>query len=155
MFHEYFIEIGHNPFLILTAVAVILDTVLGFFRAIREHKFNSTFGIDGAIRKSAMIVSVLFLMLADFVIKINLIFFIPVEIRENIGLTKVGLGEFFCILYILYECISIMKNMYLIGLPYPAWMKKWLEKFLTEMTSEMKPDQKLLDKPKAEATPEG
>lgn len=154
MIHEYLKEIGHNPFIILSAVAVMLDTILGFFRAIKEHKFNSTFGIDGAIRKSAMIVSVLFLMLADFVIKINLIFFIPVEIRETIGLTKVGLGEFFCILYIIYECISIMKNMYLVGLPYPAWMKVWLEKFLTEMTAEMKLDQKLPEKVK-EVKPEG
>ena len=101
-----------------------------------------------------MIATVLFLMLADYVVKINLIFFIPLELRETIGLTKVGLGEFFCILYILYECISILKNMYLVGLPYPAWMKKWLEKFLTEMTAEMKPDQKLPDRMN-EVKPEG
>ena len=138
MFKLYFNELAGNPFIILTAIAISLDTILGFFRALKEKKFNSNFGIDGAIRKAAMLISVLFLMLADFVVHINCISFIPVEIREGIGLTKIGLGEFFCVLFVIYEFVSILKNMYLCGMPVPGWMKTALEKLLTEMTKEIK-----------------
>ena len=134
---DFFNSIVRNPFIIVTASAICLDTILGLLRAIKEHGFNSCFGIDGAIRKSGMIVSVLFLMFTDFVVKINCIFFVPQEIREALGLTKVGMGEFFCILFTLYEAVSILKNMYLCDMPIPQSIKKWLEKFLLEMTREV------------------
>lgn len=137
MFRQYFNELIHNQMILLVAMAVLLDTVFGLFRAIKEKKFNSNFGIDGAIRKSGMLISVLFLMLADYLVKINLIFFIPLDIREGMGITKAGLGEFFCILYTLYEVVSILKNMYLCGLPIPGGLKPRLEKLLTEMTEEI------------------
>lgn len=140
--HEFFTEMARNPFIITTATAVCLDTILGLLRAVKEHGFNSCFGIDGAIRKSGMLVSVLFLMFTDFVVKINCIFFVPQEIREAMGLTKVGMGEFFCILFCLYEAVSILKNMYLCGMPIPAGIKAWLEKFLLEMTKEIKETRK-------------
>lgn len=142
MFHQYYNELIHNPAIVLVAMAVILDTIFGLFRAIKEKKFNSNFGIDGAIRKSGMLISVLFLMLADYLVKINLIFFIPDEIRKAAGLEKVGLGEFFCILYLLYEIVSILKNMYLCGLPIPGGLKPKIEKLLTEMTDEVTTDNK-------------
>lgn len=46
--------------------------------------------------------------------------------------------EFFAALYFAYESISILKNMYILGIPMPAWMKTKLEKFLKEMTGELK-----------------
>ena len=57
--------------------AVLLDTLLGVLRAIKEHKFNSCVGIDGAIRKAAMILSVVFLMIVDSSVKIDFLFMIP------------------------------------------------------------------------------
>lgn len=138
MIHEYFAEMLHNPLIILTAMAVALDTVLGLLRAVRERNLNSSFGIDGAIRKSTMLISVLFLMLADFVVQINLIAFLPEELRDAIGLRKIGIGEFFCVLYVVYEAVSILKNMYLCGIPIPKGIEGRLEKLLTEMTQEIK-----------------
>ena len=63
-------------FFVLLLYAVILDTVLGVLRAIKEHKFNSCVGIDGAIRKAAMILSVVFMMIIDSVVKIDFLFMI-------------------------------------------------------------------------------
>lgn len=136
-FQQYFREIIHNRLVLAVALAVVLDTLLGFLRSIRTRKFNSSFGIDGAIRKTAIIISVLILMFADYLMGLNLIEFVSEEVREAVNLEKVGMGEFFCILYILYEATSILKNWYMIGLPVPKSAKPWLKKLLTEMTDEM------------------
>lgn len=138
MIQEYLRGVAHNPLIITTAAAVALDTILGLLRAAKEKKFNSNFGIDGAIRKSGMMVSVLFLMLADYLIKLNLIGFLSDDIRESLAVSKIGLGEFFCLLYIIYEAVSILKNMALCGIPIPKSIKKRMERFLKEMTGEIK-----------------
>ena len=54
-----------NPIFRLVAIAVVFDTIMGVFRAIKERKFNSCVGINGAIRKVGMIVSIIFLSIAD------------------------------------------------------------------------------------------
>ena len=127
---------AHIVFKILL-YAVIFDTFLGVFRAIRERKFNSCVGIDGAIRKAAMILSVVFLMFIDSVVQINFLFMIPKEYLQFLGIERLGICELFCLLFIVYEAISILKNMSLCGLPVPAKMKRWLLKFLDDMTDEL------------------
>lgn len=149
MIQEYLRGVAHNPLIVTTAAAVALDTILGLLRAVKEKKFNSNFGIDGAIRKSGMMVSVLFLMLADYLIKLNLIGFLSDDIRESLAVNKIGLGEFFCLLYIIYEAVSILKNMALCGIPIPKSIKKRLERFLKEMTGEIRGDKR--DLPRQEA----
>lgn len=124
-------------FFILLLYAVLLDTILGVLRAIKEHKFNSCVGIDGAIRKAAMLLSVVFLMVVDASVKIDFLFMIPTEYLKYIGLERLGICELFCILYILYETISILKNMTLCGLPVPMKIKRWIQKFLDDMTDEL------------------
>ena len=91
--------------------AVLLDTVLGVLRAIKEHKFNSCVGIDGAIRKVAMLFSVLLLMFIDSMVNMDFLFMIPKEYLQIIGINKLGICELFCLLFILYEVVSILKNM--------------------------------------------
>ena len=66
-----------NAFLKLTLLVIVIDVFLGTLRAIKEKKFNSCVGIDGAIRKVAMIGCMGFLMLADMTISINVISCIP------------------------------------------------------------------------------
>ena len=121
----------------LLIYAVLLDTVLGVLRAVKEHKFNSCVGIDGALRKAAMILSVVFVMVVDSSVKIDFLFMIPTEYLQYIGLERMGICELFCILYILYETISILKNMTLCGLPVPTKIKRWIQKFLDDMTDEL------------------
>ena len=115
-------------------LVVVLDTLLGVLRAIKYRKFNSSAGIDGAIRK---VVSAVALMAADLLVHANVAFMIPNEYLQVIGLTKVGLCELFSLLFILYECVSILKNMVLCGLPVSAKMRDWLEEFLKDMTTEL------------------
>lgn len=116
---------------------VILDTILGVLRAIKTHKFNSCVGIDGAIRKAAMILSVVFLAYIDTIADFDLLFLIPETYQQLLGLNGIGVHELFCILFITYEAVSILKNMTLCGLPVPKKVKTWIQKFLDDMTDEL------------------
>ena len=129
--------IASNSLIKLLLLAILLDTILGTGRAIKEHKFNSCIGIDGAIRKVMMLVSAAVLMMADLIISINLMAFLPEDALNVIGLQKVGMCELFCVLFVVYECVSILKNMLLCGLPVPAKIREWLTAFLDNMTAEM------------------
>lgn len=58
----------------------------------------------------------------------------------KLDISKLGICEFFCLLFILYELVSILKNMTLCGLPVPSGVKKWIQKFLEDMTEELPED---------------
>lgn len=129
--------IASNSLIKLLLLAILLDTILGTGRAVKEHKFNSCIGIDGAVRKVMMLVSAAVLMMADLIISINLTAFLPEDALNVIGLQKVGMCELFCVLFVVYECVSILKNMLLCGLPVPAKIRELLTAFLDNMTAEM------------------
>ncbi|MBR0411524.1 MAG: phage holin family protein [Eubacterium sp.] len=129
--------LSSSSFLKILLIAIVLDTILGVLRAIKYHKFNSAFGIDGAIRKVAMLVSIVALMAVDVIVHVNALFMVPEEYIKVLGIAKLGMSEFFCLLFILYEAVSILKNMTLLELPVPLKVKKCIEKFLDEMTDEM------------------
>lgn len=125
-----------NTIVRLVVVAVVMDTIFGIGRAIREHKFNSSVGIDGAIRKIAMVVSIVFLGVVDALVHINLIAFIPEEARSYLPTATIGLAEFFGLLYLCYEVVSILKNMALCGLPVKGLWKN-VQAFLGKYTKEL------------------
>ncbi len=127
----------NNAFIKILIVAVFLDTFLGALRAIKERKFNSGVGIDGGIRKVAMLGCIAFLAALDMCFTFNLLFMLPQEWIGFLGVEKIGLCEFFSILFILYEAVSILKNMLLCGLPVPMKLKNWVEGFLNVMTDEL------------------
>lgn len=129
--------LSSNSFVKILLIAVALDTILGVLRAIKEHKFNSCVGIDGAIRKAGMLLSVGFLMATDVIMHINVLSMVPEEYVQILGIYKMGICEFFSLLFILYELVSILKNMTLCGLPVPTKIKKWIQKFLDDMTEEL------------------
>lgn len=137
MIGELILFIGKHSFFIILLYAVLMDTILGVLRAVKEHKFNSCVGIDGAIRKVAMLFSVMFLMFIDSMVQIDFLFMIPQEYLQWIGIERMGVCELFCILFILYEIISILKNMTLCGLPVPARLKGFIQRFLDDMTEEL------------------
>ena len=139
-----FINAGtHNKIIQLVVLAIVFDTIFGVLRAIKERKFNSCAGINGAIRKVAMLISLVFMLAIDLLIKINLIGFIPETVRTYLGLTSVGVAEFFSLLYIAYEITSIFKNMTLCGLPVKKVWEK-VRAFLMKYTDEL-PDTDGLD----------
>lgn len=129
--------LSSNSFVKILLIAVALDTILGVLRAIKEHKFNSCVGIDGAIRKAGMLLSVCFLMATDVIMHINVLSMVPEEYVQILGIDKMGICEFFSLLFILYELVSILKNMTLCGLPVPTKIKKWIQEFLDDMTEEL------------------
>lgn len=126
-----------NVFVRSVLWAVVLDTILGALRAVKERKFNSTVGINGAIRKTAMIISIAALMAFDIMTHFDLLFMVPEKYITVIGIGEIGTCEFFSLLFTLYEIVSILKNMVLCGLPVPPKLKSLVEKFLDEMTEEL------------------
>lgn len=137
MMDKIIILLSSNSFVKILLIAVALDTILGVLRAIKEHKFNSCVGIDGAIRKAGMLLSVCFLMATDVIMHINVLSMVPEEYVQLLGIDKMGICEFFSLLFILYELVSILKNMTLCGLPVPTKIKRWIQKFLDDMTEEL------------------
>lgn len=139
---EFVETMVHNTFFQAVALAIVFDTLMGLLRAIKEKSFNSCFGINGAIRKVAMVLCTLFLGLADKIICLNLIGFIPKDLWILIGIQTpavIGLMEFFAILFIIYEIVSILKNMTLAGLPVKGlWVK--VKTFLSRYTTELPDD---------------
>lgn len=131
-------SLANNAVIQLVIVAVVMDTIFGACRAVKQRKFNSCVGIDGAIRKISMLLSLVFLGIVDNIVHINLIGFIPEEVRGYLpkSMSVIGLAEFFGLLYLCYEIVSILKNMALCGLPVK---KLWVtvRKFLGKYTEEL------------------
>ena len=59
---EFIEAAAHNKIIQLVVLAIVCDTVFGVLRAIKEKKFNSCAGIDGAIRKVGMLISLVFML---------------------------------------------------------------------------------------------
>lgn len=140
MIKEFLDTIMHNKFMLVMGICIILDTVLGILKACKQRKLNSAFGIDGIIRKATMIVSSVFLMFFDTLVGFNVISWLPQTFKDTAGLTKIGVGEFYCILFTIFEALSCLKNLYTMGCPTPKWLKNLLEDLLENMTGEVKPD---------------
>lgn len=136
---EIYTEAAGDKFLQLVLIAIVLDTLFGVLRAIKERKFNSNFGINGAIRKVGMLVCLLALVIVDRIAAVNLIGFIPEQVRSYMQIETIGTMEFFAILFVAYEVISILKNMYLCGLPVKRiWQT--VKTFLRRYTDELPED---------------
>ena len=142
----------HNKLIQLVIIAVVVDTIFGVLRAVKEHKFNSCFGINGAIRKCGMIISIMLLVIVDYITGFNMIGFLPDEVRRYVG-ESIGISGFFAILYIAYEVVSILKNMALCGLPVK---KLWLyvKTFLSKYTDELPDDDEIMESEKIEVKEE-
>lgn len=134
---EFLNLLASNLFVKLVIISIILDSFLGAGRAVKEKKFNSCIGIDGVIRKVCMIGCIVFLMLVDVCTNFNFLFMLPQQYIDFLGIEKLGICEFFSILFLLYETVSILKNMVLCGLPVPIKIRKYVENLLNNMTNEL------------------
>ena len=135
---EKFISLLNNDGMKVLIVVIVLDLILGILRAIREKSINSCIGIDGMIRKVGMLIVVVFLTIIDYIIHFDLIGFIPETIKEILKLGKVGISSLFNILFIIFEILSIFKNMILCKLPIPKKLQVYLENIMKEFTGEIK-----------------
>lgn len=118
-------------------IVIALDTIFGILRAIKDKKVNSAIGIDGIIRKVGMLIAIIFLNLIDSIISVDLIGFIPEDIKQVLHFGKVGLADLFNILFIIFETLSIFKNMILCKLPIPKKLQEFFEKIMKEFTAEL------------------
>ena len=105
------VEIINNVFLQIMLILIALDSIFGICRAIKEKELNSSIGIDGILRKVLMIISVIFFLVIDHIGGIDFIAFLPVSLKELLRIEKIGIGSLFNILFILFEILSILKNM--------------------------------------------
>ena len=122
----------------LLIIVIVLDTIFGILRAIKEKSLNSCIGIDGIIRKTGMLISIIFLALIDSIVNIDLIGFIPENVKNVLQFGKVGISDIFNLLFIIFEILSIFKNMILCKLPIPKKLQIYLEDIMKEFTGELK-----------------
>lgn len=135
---QFFNMIANCKELKTLLILVVLDTIFGSLRALKEKKINSNIGIDGLIRKFGMMISVLFFILIDMILEINLIAFIPESIRTTLKLESIGVSHLFLWLFVIYESLSVLKNMVKCKLPIPKKFQSFLEKVFNNYTTELK-----------------
>lgn len=120
-------------------IVICLDCFFGILRAIKQHKLNSSIGIDGIIRKCGMIVATIFIKMIDYLVDLDFLGFIPLGVKEVLNIqNQFGIGSLFALLFIIFEALSVLKNMVICKLPIPKKLQKWLEKALLEFTTEIK-----------------
>lgn len=134
---EFFQGLVNQTGVQILIVVIVLDTIFGILRAIKEKKLNSTIGIDGIIRKVGMLICIVFLSLIDTIVSINFIGFLPEDIKQFIHIEQIGIADLFNALFIVFEALSILKNMILCKLPIPKKLQEFLEKIMKEFTGEI------------------
>lgn len=135
---DFLYSLINNDGIKLLIIVIVLDTIFGILRAIKEKSLNSCIGIDGIIRKTGMLISIIFLALIDSIVNIDLIGFIPENVKNVLQFGKVGISDIFNLLFIVFEILSIFKNMILCKLPIPRELQEFLENAMKEMTGEIK-----------------
>lgn len=136
--NEFLVNIFNNSSIKVLSIFIILDTIFGILRACKYKKINSAIGIDGIIRKAGMILSIFFFLIVDCIIQIDLIGFIPESIKEVINIESIGIGDLFALIFIVFEFLSVLKNMVLCKIPIPKKLQIFLNKLLKEFTEEIK-----------------
>lgn len=135
---EFFQSLINQQGVQLLIIVITLDVIFGVLRAIKEKTLNSTIGIDGIIRKVGMLICIVFLSLIDLIVSVNFIFFLPDDIKQFLHVEQIGLADLFNALFIIFEALSILKNMVLCKLPIPKKFQEFLEKIMKEFTGEIK-----------------
>ncbi len=128
-----------NAIFWIIMICIATDMLFGALRAWKNHKWNSSVGLDGFIRKIGIVSCVMILRAIDTVLQADLFGFLPVEAQNaltTIGLTNAGFMEFFGIIDIMYECTSILKNMVIVGIPIPKGLRGKIAHWLENMTDE-------------------
>ena len=120
---SYLIGLSSDKSIQLLIIIIVLDVIFGILRAIKEHETNSTIGINGIIRKVGMIITIIFCFIIDEIVDVDLTFFIPETLKEALNFSKFGITYLFNSLFIVFEFLSILKNMYKCNLPIPNKLK--------------------------------
>lgn len=139
--YQFFNELLNSKSTKILIIVIALDTIFGILRALKEKELNSCIGIDGLIRKTGMLITIFFLSMIDCIVDLNLIGFIPADLRSMLNLKDVGINNLFNLLFICFETLSIFKNMILCKLPIPKKLQTYLENIMKEFTTEIKKEE--------------
>lgn len=134
---EYLQNLINNDGFKILIIVVVLDTIFGILRAIKEKKVNSAIGIDGIIRKIGILIAISFLSIIDSIVHVDLIGFIPENVKQVLNFSNVGISDLFNVLFIIFEILSVFKNMILCNLPIPKRLQEFLENAMKEFTGEI------------------
>lgn len=129
-----------HKMIIFVIIAIIFDTFIGVLWALKDKRVNSTIGIDGMIRKVGMLGCIVFLVIVDYLLKLNLVGWLPADVLEVfsvIGLDYVGISDLFGLLFVAFEILSIIKNWAMLGLPMFRGITDWVTTFLETFTDEL------------------
>jgi len=135
---QFLYELINNDTFKVLGLVIGMDLIFGILRALREKNVNSCIGIDGMIRKCGMLIAVIFLSLIDRIINIDFLGFIPTDLKTILKIEKIGISSLFSMLFIIFEILSIFKNMILCKLPIPKKLQLYLERVMKEFTGEIK-----------------
>lgn len=135
--YEFLNCLINNDGIKILMIVIVLDTIFGILRAIKERSLNSCIGIDGIIRKIGMLIAIFFLCMIDKIINLDLIGFIPDTVKEYLNFGQVGISDIFMLLFIIFEILSVFKNMILCKLPIPKKFQEFLENCMKEFTGEI------------------
>lgn len=83
-------------------------------------------------------IAVTFLRGIDAIVTIDLIGFIPEQIKDYAKIGTLGVADLFSLLFIIFEILSVFKNMILCELPIPKKMQLALENIMKEFTGELR-----------------
>ena len=72
-----FDDLFNNKLIQVLVIFIVLDVIFGILGSIKQHKTNSTIGIDGIIRKIGMLFSIAGCVILDKIVEIDLVFFLP------------------------------------------------------------------------------
>lgn len=126
-----------NDKLVLLVVWLIIgDTIFGTLRACKYRKFNSCVGIDGIIRKITMLVALGGTAVIDTMFGINFISFAK-QFLNGTGFNHLGLCEFFAIFFAIFEMLSILKNLTILGIWLPSKFRLAVYEWVKNMTNEL------------------
>lgn len=135
----FLLSLQSHKTIIIVAFVIVFDLVLGCLRAVKEHRINSTIGIDGAVRKATMIVCLIFLVAFDYFVGLNIIGWLPesiISIFSSIGAKTIVISDVVALMFIVFELLSVIKNWTLIGLPMFKGVNDKLTDFLVTFTDE-------------------
>lgn len=128
--------VNNKPMATVLLIAIIVDIIFGVLRAMKQKVLNSTIGNGGLIKKCAIILCVIFLMFVDFILHIDVINWLPQDVAKFLGLEYIGLATFFSIFFIIFELLSIIKNMEMLGIPMPKFIRNLLEQTIENLNKD-------------------
>ena len=76
-------------------------------------------------------------MAKNKIITLDLIGFIPENLKQVANIGSLGISDLFGLIFIVFEILSIMKNMVLCELPIPKKLQGMLENIMKEFTGEL------------------